>query len=476
MLFDSKFSTLNSKLFFAGRRLALLAVLGFVASSAEFGLAQQDAPALVPASPAAGKVASKDADDDDEEKKERKKGEVVVETVVEGLNNPFAVAIQPETGHVFVSESGAGRVIRVVKKKIDPVITDFPLGEFHNAQAGPLGLLFFSKDLLAVGGAGQSAGEETIATYKVPEFVKKKKKKKDEEDAAAEGGAKEGEDEGDESKEKEGDEKESEEEVSDEEKDAEGDDEDGEKKEGEKKEGEEAEGEEAEGEEAAKPGEPITADKHEDDPLKMTKSDEGAAGENFAHMIKKHTTVFIVADSDPEKGWVATAKATEEGKLSKLAHTIPTVELSGYASPSCLAISPEGKHLVVSQMGDADESADSQLTFYSLKGKLLQNFEIPLHDISAFAYSPQRKHLFAADISRKDPSKGALVKLIGAGEKCTVKEIQKMEGVTSMAFNDSGDLYVTVLGDPAKAAAGTPNGKLLLIKGLDETPEPEEED
>ena len=36
---------------------------------------------------------------------------VEVKTVVERLNNPCGIAIQPETGHVFVSDSGALRVL-----------------------------------------------------------------------------------------------------------------------------------------------------------------------------------------------------------------------------------------------------------------------------------------------------------------------------------------------------------------------------
>ncbi|MDB4468390.1 hypothetical protein N9093_00880, partial [bacterium] len=48
---------------------------------------------------------------------------VEVKTVVERLNNPCGVAIQPTTGHVFVSDSGALRVIRIVDGKAEPVIT-----------------------------------------------------------------------------------------------------------------------------------------------------------------------------------------------------------------------------------------------------------------------------------------------------------------------------------------------------------------
>src|SRR5688572_14432925 len=44
------------------------------------------------------------------------------ETVVSGLNGPSGIAIQPETGVVFVAESGAGRIGRIVDGKLEQVI------------------------------------------------------------------------------------------------------------------------------------------------------------------------------------------------------------------------------------------------------------------------------------------------------------------------------------------------------------------
>lgn len=95
----------------------------------------------------------------------------VVETVLEGLNNPSGVAIQPETGHVFVADSGALRIIRVVDGKAENVITDFPKdvygkGPFYDI--GPLGLLFLDKDTLVVGGGGLPDGEEMLRVFKLP--------------------------------------------------------------------------------------------------------------------------------------------------------------------------------------------------------------------------------------------------------------------------------------------------------------------
>lgn len=97
--------------------------------------------------------------------------DAVVETVLDGLNNPSGVAIQPETGHVFVADSGHLRVIRVVDGQAEDVITDFPRdvygkGPFYDI--GPLGLLFLDKDTLMVGGGGLPDGEEMLRVFKLP--------------------------------------------------------------------------------------------------------------------------------------------------------------------------------------------------------------------------------------------------------------------------------------------------------------------
>ncbi len=67
------------------------------------------------------------------------------------------MAIQPGTGHVFVSDSGALRVIRIVDGKIEEVITGFPKDVYGTApkyEIGPLGLAFVDQNTLIVGGGG----------------------------------------------------------------------------------------------------------------------------------------------------------------------------------------------------------------------------------------------------------------------------------------------------------------------------------
>ncbi|MEX2176883.1 MAG: hypothetical protein WD872_21125 [Pirellulaceae bacterium] len=94
-----------------------------------------------------------------------------VETVLGGLSNPCGIAVQPETGHVFLTDSAAGRVVRVVDGKVQDVVTGFPKdvygkGPFYDI--GPLGLVFLDQATLAVGDGSFKDGEEFIRTYTVP--------------------------------------------------------------------------------------------------------------------------------------------------------------------------------------------------------------------------------------------------------------------------------------------------------------------
>jgi len=96
---------------------------------------------------------------------------VEVTTIVDGLNVPCGVAIQPETGHVFVADSGAGRVIRIVDGKIEAVITDFPVETYGKGPIypiGPLGIAFIDRDVLAVGGGGFPDAKDLLRIYNLP--------------------------------------------------------------------------------------------------------------------------------------------------------------------------------------------------------------------------------------------------------------------------------------------------------------------
>jgi len=100
-----------------------------------------------------------------------------VTKVVDGLSNPCGIAIQPETGVVFVSDSAASRIVRIVDGKVEDVITDFPVDVYGKGpmfNIGPLGLVFMDKNTLVVGGGGLKDGEELLRVYDLSGDLPKK--------------------------------------------------------------------------------------------------------------------------------------------------------------------------------------------------------------------------------------------------------------------------------------------------------------
>ncbi|MFN0021519.1 MAG: hypothetical protein ACKVP0_24980 [Pirellulaceae bacterium] len=99
------------------------------------------------------------------------RGETTADTVLGALSNPTGLTVQPETGHVFVSDSAAGKVIRIVDGKAEDVITGFPMdlyGKGPKYDIGPLGLAFVDKDTLVVGDGSFKDGEEYIRVFTIP--------------------------------------------------------------------------------------------------------------------------------------------------------------------------------------------------------------------------------------------------------------------------------------------------------------------
>ena len=75
--------------------------------------------------------------------------DVVPKVLIENLSRPLGVAIQPETGDVFVAEVGSGRVVRIDDGQLQPVIVELP----HEQQAGafqPMGLEFIDRKTLVL--------------------------------------------------------------------------------------------------------------------------------------------------------------------------------------------------------------------------------------------------------------------------------------------------------------------------------------
>ncbi len=98
-----------------------------------------------------------------------------VETVLSGLTNPCGVAIQPNTGSVFVSDTGAGQIVRLsaTADKSIPVVTGFPQsGDVNNKEpaygVGPLGLLFLDQNTLVAGEGALHQGDEVVRVFDLP--------------------------------------------------------------------------------------------------------------------------------------------------------------------------------------------------------------------------------------------------------------------------------------------------------------------
>ncbi len=329
---------------------------------------------------------------DDESKEEAKPqgtpATVEAQTVLDGLDNPCAVAIQPETGDIFVSDSGAGRIIRVVDGKAQDVITDFPgdvYGKGPMYNIGPLGLGFISKDILVVGGGGQKDGDELLRVYKVPE----------------------------------------------------------------------------------KGAEPIKADAMEAS-FKLEATDDIKGEGNFYAVAVGKNAVYVTANGDDTKGWVA--KATINGtKVEKFERFLPTKEKTEVDAPVGITMHDRG-YVVVGQLGEITVPGDALLTFYDDKGEMLMNLETGLSDITAVAYSTQprgksnKKQLYVLDFSWHDTSQGGLFQLVADGEDGV--EARKKTGLdkpTSMAFAADGSLYITVIGTAEEGSDAKP-GKLLKVE------------
>jgi hypothetical protein len=97
-----------------------------------------------------------------------------VTALITGLDNPCGVAVQPNTGTLFVSDSAAGRIIRFnpnSASRATPVVTEFGqdiYGKGPMYNIGPLGLGFLNQQTLVVGGGEKVDGQEILSIFTVP--------------------------------------------------------------------------------------------------------------------------------------------------------------------------------------------------------------------------------------------------------------------------------------------------------------------
>jgi hypothetical protein len=99
---------------------------------------------------------------------------VKIETLVSGLSEPCGVAIQPSTEDVFISDNGAGRIVKYSRLKPDqavPVVVGFAHeeapGKDATSRLGVLGLAFLNEHTL-VAGCSAKVGDRAVLTYTLP--------------------------------------------------------------------------------------------------------------------------------------------------------------------------------------------------------------------------------------------------------------------------------------------------------------------
>lgn len=152
----------------------LLLTAGACSLALAIGIASANAFAQAQENKQDDKTAAQDkgAEDGQDEKPFTFKKDCVV-----NLHNPCGLAVRPDSGDVFISDSAASRILRYGKKlgtdeyEIVEVITGFPKDVYGTGpmyDIGPLGLLFLDKDTLVVGGGGNKDGAELLRFYTLP--------------------------------------------------------------------------------------------------------------------------------------------------------------------------------------------------------------------------------------------------------------------------------------------------------------------
>ncbi len=307
------------------------------------------------------------------------------EVVMEDLLNPRAVAIQPETGHVFVAESGALRVVRVIDGQTEDVVVGFSkdyTGKSPIYEIGPLALLFLDRNTLLVGDGGREPGMDQIRVIDVPDV-----------------------------------------------------------------------------------GEPPVELKNDvNKRLRLQTDDQHQADGNFWAMTRLEDYVMVTCGDDTRNGWIARTPV-RANKPTNLKRFFSTVRSVNTRIPYAITSSPEGE-IVVSQVGEAKDDADSLLLFFGPDGDFLDSFKTGLNDIYGLAYGPNRSRLFAVDFCQAKPNEGGLYKLVGTREGCRAVRVATLPRPSALAFADNGDLYVTTVGRFVDGAQVS-NGRLLRFKGLD---------
>jgi len=200
----------------------------------------------------------------------------------------------------------------------------------------------------------------------------------------------------------------------------------------------------------------------------ITKGEQSAMGEgNFYGVAVGGGRIFVTCNGDDTKGWVSMATITD-GKPGELKPYIATKEATNVDAPVAITFTPDGKELVVGQMGEVNAPpGDSLLTFYDpATGKLLRSLKTGLHDIAGLAYSPKTGKLYATDFAWANPGEGGLFELVVNGEEVKPNKIMALDKPTALAFDKEGLLYIAAFGTQAPDSDKSPGTLSIIPAGL----------
>src|SRR6478752_847555 len=173
---------------------------------------------------------------------------------------------------------------------------------------------------------------------------------------------------------------------------------------------------------------------------------EGLLGEgNLYGLALTSSALYVTCNGDDTKGWIANADLNGN-KFGKLERWLPTKEAVEVDAPVAITVNKQGD-LVVGQFGEVNKPQDSLLTFYSTKtGKMLENHETKLYDITGLAYSPKTGLLYATDFAWMKPDEGGLFRIDASQTGVKTSKIASLDKPTAMAFAPDGTLYITIIG------------------------------
>ncbi len=95
--------------------------------------------------------------------------DAVPKVLVEDVAQPVGVAVQPETGHIFVAEAGEGRVTRIVDGKLQPVIVGLPNWQTNSSPVRLVGLEFIDRQTLVLGVSASVGLDAAVCIAQIPE-------------------------------------------------------------------------------------------------------------------------------------------------------------------------------------------------------------------------------------------------------------------------------------------------------------------